>query len=271
MDKITAMRNYRDKIIWITGASSGIGAATAERFARDGAKLILSARNEAALKEVEESCRAAGASDVCILPADLSVLEGLEALAGRAWDAFGGIDVFLANAGISQRCYTADADLEVIRKVMDLDYYSPVILVKSLLPRMIERGGGQLACTSSIAGLFGSKQRSAYCSAKAAIRLFFETVGVEYYDQGIRTTVLIPGRVKTRISFSALERGGKAHGRMDEGQAKGISSEKAARTIYKAIAREKREQLTGGAELLMVYIKRFFPGLCFRISRALNP
>jgi len=264
-------RSYRDKVVWITGASSGIGEACAYRFAREGAKVIVTARRADVLSKVVERCLSQGASAAIALPADLSRTDSLEELAARAWESFGGIDVFFANAGISQRCPTVEAGMDVIRRVMDLDYFAPVILTKALLPRMLERGGGQLACTSSIAGLFGSKHRCAYCSAKAAIKLFYETIGVEYHDQGILTTVIIPGRVRTDISYSALEAGGKAHGKMDKGQESGISPEKCADTIYKAIARGKREQLTGGAEILMAYIKRFFPGLCFRISRGLKP
>jgi len=265
------MNSYKGKVVWITGASSGIGEYTAYRFAKDGAKLILTARKKDVLDTVAAKCKSLGAEDTCVLPCDLGNLDVLEDLANNAWEAFLGVDVFFANAGISQRCPTAEADMEIIRRVMDLDYYSPVIITKALLPKMLERGKGQLVCTSSIAGLFGSKHRCAYCSAKAALQRFFETIGAEYYDQGIRTTVIIPGRIRTNISLSALEAGGKAHGKMDPGQEKGISAEKSANTIYKAIAREKREQLTGGAELLMSYFKRFLPGLCFKISRGINP
>lgn len=265
------MRDYRQKVIWITGASSGLGEATAYEFAKHGARLILTARKAEVLEAVAARCMSLGASAALPLPCDLSVLDGLEELAQRAWDAFGGVDVLFANAGISMRCPTAEADMDIIRRVMDLDYYAPVIITKAILAKMLERGGGQLACTSSIAGLFGSKHRCAYCSAKAALQRFYETIGVEYHDQGIRTTVIIPGRVRTNISLTALEKGGKEHGKMDAGQAKGITAAKSARTIYKAIARGKREQLTGGGELLMAYFKRFLPGLCFRISRGIAP
>lgn len=265
------MRSYKDKTIWITGASSGIGEATACRFAQEGARLILTARNAEKLEAVKAKCLEEGAAGVTVLSADLEELDSLEDLAAQAWGVTGRIDLFFANAGISQRCETLDADLALIKRIMNLDYYVPVVLTKALLPRMIEAGGGQLAVTSSIAGEFGAKQRSAYCSAKAAVKLFFETVGLEYYDKGIRTTVIIPGRVRTNISYTALEKGGKPHGQMDEGQAKGISAERAANKIYRALAHEKHEQLVGGGELLMVWIKRLFPRFAFRISRALHP
>lgn len=264
------MRNYKNKVVWITGASSGIGEATAYRFAREGAYVIVTALEADLLQGVADKCRQLGAPDAKALPFDLSCLDGLNDLADQAWDAFGHIDVFYNNAGISQRGNTVDTDMKVIRKVMDIDYFAPVIMTKHILPRMVAQGGGQLAATSSIAGVFGSKHRCAYCSAKAALYRFFETIGVEYYDQNIRCTVLVPGRVRTNISLHALEATGKEHGKMDAGQAKGITVEKAADVIFKAIARAKREKLVGSTELLMVYFKRFWPWLNFRISRAID-
>lgn len=264
------MINYRNKVVWITGASSGMGEATAYRFAREGALLIVTARKKEILEKVAAQCKQLGATDAKALPYDLSDLDGLPNLAEEAWNTFGRIDVLYNNAGISQRGSTIDTEMQVIRKVMDVDYFAPVIITKTILPKMVAQGGGQLACTTSIAGVFGSKHRCAYCSAKSAMYRFFETIGVEYYDQNIRVTVLIPGRVQTNISLHALEANGKEHGKMDAGQAKGISSEKAGNIIYKAIARRKREKLVGGMELLMVYFKRFIPGLCFTISRKIN-
>lgn len=264
------MRKYKDKVIWITGASSGIGEAVAYRFAKAGAKLILTSRKEDLLEKVAAKCREEGAADAWTLPCDLGKLDELHATAIQAWDIHGTIDVLVANAGISQRCETDKADMQLIRKVMELDFCSPAIITKAILPKMLEQGGGQLVCTGSIAGLFGSRQRCAYGSAKAALQRFYETINAEYWESGIRATVIIPGRVRTAISMSALEAGCREHGKMDPGQEKGISCEKAAEKIYKAIARCRREKLVGGTELLMAYFKRFLPGLCFRISRSVG-
>ena len=262
------MRLLKDsKRGWITGASSGIGEECAVEFARRGASLVISGRRLAELDRVAERCRQAGASRVRILAFDLSDTGILEEVSAKAWEFYGGIDILYCNAGISQRCDTDDADIQTIRKVMEVDYFAPVIITKAILHRMIQSGGGQLACTGSIAGLFGSRQRCAYGSAKAAIQRFYETIAAEYYDNGIRTTVIVPGRVRTNISFSALEAGGKPHGVLDNGQAKGISAEKAARVIVDAILRGKREKLVGGIELSAVWIKRFFPALSAVISR----
>ena len=227
--------------VWITGASSGIGAACAREFARRGFSLVLSARRESELN-----------------------------LRAEEWDAFGGLDIFFCNAGISQRCDVAEADLETVRRIFEVDYFSPYILTKTILEKMLGNGGGQLACTCSIAGLFGSRHRSAYCGSKAALQRLYETIDAEYYYKGIKTTVIIPGRVQTPISLSALEADGKAHNVMDPGQKNGISAEKAAKKIVRSILRGRKEVLVGGFELAAAYIKRFIPCLSRAISRKVN-
>lgn len=248
------------------GASSGIGEECAVEFASKGERLVLSSRRMDELERVRQRCLKAGAAEVALLRLDLADTASLETIAAKAWDTFGGLDILLCNAGISQRCDTDETSIEIIRKVMEIDYFAPVILTKCILSRMLGAGGGQLACTASIAGLFGSRQRCAYSSAKAALQRFYETISAEYRDRNIHTTVLIPGRIRTDISLSALEASGKAHGVMDPGQMKGIPARKAARTIVKAIYARKREKLVGGIELVMAYLKRFIPSLASYIS-----
>lgn len=264
------MIDFHNKIVWITGASSGIGEASAYRFAQTGATLILTARQVQQLDQVAEKCKSLGAPQVKSLPCDLAQLDQLETLVSKAWEAFGHIDVFFSNAGISQRGTTVETDLSVIRRVMDLDYYAPIILTKAILPRMIAQGGGQLAVTTSIAGRFGFPMRCAYSSAKHALYGFFETIQAENYKDNIHVTIVCPGRVQTNISLHALESDGREHGQMDAGQAGGITSQKAAKKIVKAIYYHRLEVLVGGKELLMVHIKRFFPTLCATLARNLK-
>jgi len=256
--------------VWITGASSGIGAACARLYATQGARLVLTSSSADRLEPVAEACRAAGAAGVVALPYDLSRPEGIPSLAKSAWEAFDGLDILYCNAGISQRTRVEDTSPEMVRKIMEINFFSSVFMAQAILPRMLERGGGHIAVTTSISGRFGFPLRGAYSSSKFALYGFFETLQAEYYDRGIRVTLVCPGRVRTNISLYALDKGGKPHGQMDPGQAGGISPERAARTITKAIRRGRREVLVGGGELLMVYIKRFFPGLCARLSRRLR-
>lgn len=261
------MRRFSNKVVWITGASTGIGRATALRFAQEDATLILTARHPDTLQDVRTECLHLGAPNVTILPFDLSNIEELHTLAQHAINAYGHIDIFYNNAGISQRGTAIETDIAVIRKIMDVNYFAPVILTKFILPTMIKQGGGQLVVTTSINGNFGFPLRCAYSSAKHALYGFFETIAAENHKDNIRVTIVTPGRVQTNISLNALEKDGTIHGKMDAGQANGITSEKAAIKIVNAIHKKRREVLVGGSELLMVYIKRFFPNLCARIAR----
>ena len=257
--------------VWITGASSGIGEACAYRWAARGARLILTSSSRERLEPVAARCREEGASDVCVLPCDLGDPAAVEGLTEKAWDAFQGIDTVYLNAGISQRTTVEDTSMEMVRKIMEINYFAPVAIARALLPRMLERGSGHIAVTTSIAGRFGFPLRCGYSSSKFALYGFFETLHAEYADKGIQVTLVCPGRVQTNISFYALDKGGKRHGQLDPGQAGGLSAEKAARKIVRAISKGKREVLVGRGELVMVWIKRFFPGLCARLARRIKP
>jgi short-subunit dehydrogenase len=197
--------------------------------------------------------------------------DGIEELVEHAWRLTGGIDIVMLNAGISQRTSVEDTSMDMVRKIMEINYFAPVSIAKALLPKMVARGGGRIAVTTSIAGRFGFPLRCGYSSSKFALYGFFETLQAEYHSAGIRVTIVCPGRVNTNISRYALDKGGVPHGVMDPGQASGMSAEKAARIITRAIDKGKGEVLVGKKELLMVYIKRFLPGLCARLARKIKP
>lgn len=256
--------------VWITGASSGIGRACAVEYASRGAHLVLTSSSAERLSPVVQECLKAGAAQAVALPYDLGDPSGIESLTTQAWEALGGIDIAFLNAGISQRTLVEDTSMEMVRKIMEVNYFAPVAMARALLPLMVGRGGGQIAVTTSIAGRFGFPMRCGYSSSKFALYGFFETLQAEYYGKGIRVTLVCPGRVRTNISLYALDKGGKPHGKMDPGQAGGISPEKAARKIVRAIDCRRREVLVGGKELVMVYIKKIFPGLCASLARKIK-
>lgn len=260
----------RNSVVWITGASSGIGEACAYEYARLGAQLILTSSSHQHLEPVGEKCREMGA-EVCLLPYDFLHLESIESLVQKAWSIFGHIDVLYCNAGVSQRSYVEESSLEVIRKIMEINYFAPVALAKYALPLMLEAGGGKIAVTSSIAGYFGFPLRCAYSSSKFALYGFFESLQAEYGHKGISVTMVCPGRIKTNISYNALDANGNKHSKMDAGQANGMAPELAAKKIVRAINKGKREVLVGGKEVIMVYIKRFFPGLCAQLASKIFP
>lgn len=257
------------KTIWVTGASSGIGEACAYLYARQGVNLILTATRAERLAEVEQECIRLGAQ-CAVLPFELSNLKHIDELTDNAIAAFGKIDIAFLNAGISQRSKILETDDKVDEKIMAVNFFAPVKISKRLLPEMINQGGGIIAVTTSISGKFGFPLRSAYASSKFALYGFFETLQAEYWDQNIRVVMVCPGRVRTNISYNALEADGKKHGQMDEGQDSGISSEKAAKKIVRAIEKQKPEVLVGGKELLMVHIKRFCPGLARKMVRKIK-
>ena len=257
--------------VWITGASSGIGAACACKYAAEGARLVLTSSSAERLEPVAQKCRSLGASEVVVLPYELGNPEGIEELAANAWSAVGGIDIVMLNAGISQRTNVEDTSMEMVRRIMEVNYFAPVAIAKAILPRMVERGGGKIAVTTSIAGRFGFPLRCGYSSSKFALYGFFETLQAEYHNAGIRVTIVCPGRVQTNISLYALDKGGKPHGVLDPGQKGGMSAERAAQIIVRAIAKGRREVLVGRKELLMVHIKRFLPGVCARLARKIKP
>jgi len=264
------MAKFENKTIWITGASSGIGEACALLFAKEKANLILTATRTEALIKTQGKCIEMGAA--CnILPYDLSDMEGIPALVENALKCFGGIDVLFNNAGISQRGLSGETLFEVEKKIMDINFFAPVLLTKLVLPEMIKQGSGTIAVTSSIAGKFGFPLRSAYSASKHALYGYFETVQAEYYNQNIRVVMVCPGRVNTNISINALEKDGNKHAVLDSGQAGGISAEKAAKKIVNAIYKQKPEVLVGGKELFMVPIKRFFPGIARLLVRKIKP
>lgn len=255
------------RAVWITGASSGIGKACALRYAAAKRRLVLTSSSREKLEAVAAECVKMGAAGVTVLPYDFRDPAGVESLVREAWRQADGIDTLFCNAGVSQRTTVLETSMETVRELMEINFFAPVQLAKAILPFMLDAGGGTIAVTTSIAGRFGFPLRCAYSSSKHALYGFFETLRAEYRSKGIRVTIVCPGRVHTDISISARDIGGKPHGVMDPGQKKGLKPEKAARRIVRAIRHGRREVLVGRGELLMVQVKRFFPGLCAFIGR----
>jgi short-subunit dehydrogenase len=256
---------FENEVVWITGASSGIGEALVYQFVRRGARVIASSNDLPGLQRVKEACSGKSEMVTCV-PFDLSDTSGIEEIASHQFNAFGRIDILLNIGGISQRSRIDETPLWLDRKIFEINYFGTIALTKAVLPYMLSQRSGHILATSSISGRFGFPLRSAYSASKQALHGFFETLYLENKSSNIRTSVIIPGRVNTAISFHALNATGKEHGRLDEGQAKGISAEKAARTIIRGILRNKREILVGKNELMLLHIRRYMPWLFFRIA-----
>ncbi|MGQ7868589.1 SDR family oxidoreductase [Sunxiuqinia sp. sy24] len=258
------MKNLKEKVVWITGASSGIGEALAYALAREGAALILSARNKEKLEEVRINCLQHTAS--ChVFPVDLSNIQQTEEVAGTVLAQVGRVDLLINNAGQSQRSLAQETPLKIDRDIMELNFFSVVALTKRVLPHMLKNQSGHLVVISSISGKFGFPWRTAYTASKHAVQGYFESLRAELSLDNIQVTIVSPGRIKTNISLNALTQNGQAYNKMDEGQANGMDANLCAAKIVKAIKKNRKELLVGKKELLMVYIRRFIPVLYYKI------
>lgn len=255
---------FKDKVVWITGASSGIGESLVYEFESLGAKLIVSSNDKEGLERVKLNCARPDA--IRCVPFDLADTSEINVIVENQINSFGHIDYLLNIGGISQRSRIEETPIWLDRKIFEINYFGTVALTKAVLPYMIERKSGHILATSSITGRFGFPLRSAYSASKQALHGFFETLFLENKAYSIRTSVIIPGRVRTGISLHALDKKGEEYGKMDAGQENGILPGQAAKTIIRGIVRNRREILVGRGELIMLYIRRICPWLFFRIA-----
>ena len=260
------MQTFQDKVVWITGASSGIGKALALQLSAQGAKLVLSARNEAALQEVAAQCK-----EAFVLPLDLANTSNFPALTQQVLAKYGRIDYLINNGGNSQRATADETSLDIARQLMEVNYFGPMALTKAVLPIMKKQGSGHIVVLSSIAGKFGFYLRSSYSAAKHALHGFFDSLRLEEEKNGISVTIVCPGKINTNMSINALKGDGTAHAKMDRSMDQGVSAEECARQIIVAVEAKKEEVLIGGKEILAAKIKRFSPKLFGKIIRKQNP
>jgi short-subunit dehydrogenase len=253
------------KVIWITGASSGIGEATAYHFSKNDYCVILSSRNEQELNRVKANC--ADPEKCSVLPLDLLSQDTFAFKSAAAINAFGHIDIVLHNSGISQRSLIRETSLEVDRRIMEVNFFGTIALTKAILPHFIQRKSGQFAVISSLTGKFGSPYRSSYCASKHALHGYFESLRHEHFQENISVTLICPGFIKTNVSKNALTADGTPLNEMDKSQENGMSPEVCAKQIFKAIVAKKEEVYIGGKEILGVYLKRFVPAIFTKVLR----
>ncbi|WP_417517185.1 SDR family oxidoreductase [Marinobacter sp.] len=260
-----------DRVIWITGASSGIGEALAARFAQEGARLVLSARRESELERVAAHCRGKGlgADQVLVLPLDVTDWEALPGAVQTALNQFGHIDLLINNAGVSQRSLCVDTEMSVYRQLMEVDVMGQIALTKAVLPHMLERGAGHIAVTASVAGKVGAPLRTGYCAAKHAVMGFFDALRAEVEDQGVHVSTIVPGFIKTDIARNALSGDGQTFDQEDEDIAGGMDVNECAEVVVKGLNAKKREIPVGkGKEMAALWVKRVSPEVLFRLAKA---
>ena len=255
------MSKLQNKVIWVTGASSGIGEALALALAKEGAKLILSARMADELQRVADGTKLA-VENYLILPLDLNAPDTFGAKKAEALKKFGRIDILINNGGVSQRSLAKDTSIEVDRKIMEVNYFGTVALTKALIPDFARQKSGLFVVVTSAVGKFGSPWRSGYSASKHALHGFFDSLRAELYDDGIRVLLVCPGFIQTNVSVNALTGTGSKLGSMDAATANGLTAEVCAAQIVSAIQSGKEEIVVAKfKERFAVFAKRFFPGL----------
>lgn len=249
----------QNKVVWLTGASSGIGEALAAAFARNKVKLVLSARREDELRRVAHATGLAE-QDYMILPLDLENQASFEVKKNEVLQRFGCIDLLINNGGISQRSLAYETEVSVDRKLMEVNYFGTIALSKSVLKHFIERKSGMIVTVTSAVGKFGSPWRSGYAASKHALHGFFDSLRAEVYNDGIQILLVCPGFIQTNVSKNALTGTGTALGTMDNATANGLTATECASQIVKAIQAEKQEVFIGGfKENLGIWMKRISP------------
>ena len=263
------LKKFEHKNILITGASSGIGEAMAYQLSKTATKLFLTGRDIVRLSSVKDKCNDINNNvSVQTFSVDLSSTESIDIFVSEITGKNITFDYLILNAGISQRALTLETDFSVDRKIMETNFFGPTYLIKKLSEMLLSQKKTHIAITSSISGLFGFPLRSAYCASKHALFGFFESLELE--NDNIKVTFLIPGRINTPISKSAILGNGSSYSKMDGGQADGMDVDKCARIALRAIAKEKHRKLIGGKELLMVYIKKYIPSLFYKLARKIS-
>lgn len=258
------MLYFKNKVIWLTGASSGIGKALAFELAKHGAKLILSARKKDLLERIKEECISIGAleTDIECLTLDLKDSFSLFQKAKEAQRLFGTVDMLINNAGVSHRSSIADTDISVHREIMEINYFGAISLSKYLLPAMMAEGSGHQVIICSVAGKVSLPNRSAYAASKHAQVGFYEAMQREVKHSGITVSIVYPGYVKTNLSLNALDGNGDRHGVMDKTQKNGLTASYCAKKICIGISQKEEAIVIGGLkERIGLFLERMAPRL----------
>jgi short-subunit dehydrogenase len=253
----------RDKVVVITGASSGIGKALAQSFAREGSKLVLAARRIDRLKILEEELQG---TEILSVQTDVAVEDDCRNLIEQAISRFGKIDVLINNAGISMRAIFEEVELDVIRKLMDVNFWGTVYCTKYALPHLL-KSKGSVVGVISIAGHVGLPGRTGYSASKFAVRGFLDTLRIENLKKELHVLVVAPGFTASEVRKVALNAKGTTQGESPRDEAKMMSAAECADHIYKAVVKRKRHLILTFIEgKFTVFLNKFFPSLLDKLA-----
>jgi len=252
-------RIFENKVVIVTGASSGIGEATAVEFAAAGAKVVLAARSGDRLEEIVRRIRDNNGNAICVVT-DVSVEDECRKLIEKTVSHFGTIDILINNAGISMRAVFTEVDLKVLHRLMNVNFWGTVYCTKYALPYLI-KNKGSLVGVSSVAGFHGLPGRTGYSASKFAMHGFFETIRIENLKNGLHVMVIAPGFTATRIRNSALLADGSEQGSSPRNENHLPKPEFVARWILKGIRKKKRNKIITWEGQLTALFQRIVPKL----------
>ncbi len=247
-----------DKVIVITGATSGIGLGYAQFFGKLGAKIVATGRDKGKLRATEELLKKDHIDFITVL-ADASVDKDNKKMIGAALEAYGKIDILICNAGVSMRALFEEVDMEVFRKVIDINFLGAVYATKYALPHLLKSKGGIIA-VSSINGHRGTPARTAYTASKFAMEGFFESLRTEVMKRGVQILVVSPGFTGTNIRKSALRGDGSTQGESPREEEKMMTPLEVAQRTYRAWKKKKRDLVLTTQGKLVVFLNKWFPG-----------
>ena len=261
-----ASSELQNKVVWITGASSGLGKALATECASKGAVLILSARRVEDLEKVRLSL--ANPEQHISITVDITDENQVRHAYEEVLKAKGRIDWLINNAGLSQRALIAETTMQTERAIMEVDYFSQVFFTKTVLPTFLKQKSGRVVFVSSVAGLLGTQYRASYSAAKAAIHMWANSLRAEVSKDGVEVSVVFPGFVKTNVSFNALNGEGKPQGHQDEAIENGLDADVFAQRVVEALMAGEEYVVVGGKkEQLGVLVSRLSPSLLYKMIR----
>ncbi len=237
------MSDVKNKTVWITGASSGIGQELAKTFSLAGANIILSGRRIDALEQVAKSLK----TKTKIIPFEVTDYESLVGHVDTAWDWTGRVDILINNAGITQRSLALHTAPQVYTDLINIDLIAPIWLTQLQLPKMVQAGGAHIVAISSVAGRIGAPLRTAYCAAKHGLIGYMDALRAETeVTHNIRVTNVLPGSVATNISRNAMTKDGSKRGKSNENIDNGDDPMDCAAAILEAVKNNTRELLYAG-------------------------
>ncbi len=256
--------NLSGKVVWITGASSGIGEAITYALAKEGCKLVISSRRLEELNRVSDNTKLTDEA-ILVLPIDLEQHQHVDEWLKTVMDKFNRIDVLINNGGISQKSYALDTTTTVERKIMDINYFGNVALSKAVAPIMQQQKLGKIVVISSIIGKFGLPNLSTYSATKHALYGFYDSFRLELREDKINVLIVSPGFINTNVAINAIKGDGSLMNKNSEAMEKGMKPDVFARKFISTLKSNRNHQYIGKKEILAVPFKMFFPNTFYNL------